>query len=257
MIKGVILDLDGTVYRGNAEVPGAGAFVRGMRARNVRCLFVTNRANRTPDAVRDQLLGYGIPCALEDVLTSAQATALFLEPGPAFVIGETGIRRALEERGFTFTDRNPRYVIISLELNLSEAKIEQAARLINGGAQFVATNPDKVLKIEDKMVPGTGVIVEAVQARVSARPLVIGKPERRLIDMALKQLRMGPGEVILVGDNIETDVPAGEKAGVRTALLLTGVSTRDDIRKTGITPTWVIPGYEELAALVAAENTAA
>lgn len=253
MIKGIILDLDGTVYLGDAEVPGAGEFTRNMKAVGVRCLFVTNRANRSAMDVCKHLRRYGIECNEDDVLTSAQATVRYLKKGSVFYIGEKTFGRLLEENGFRVTEKSPDYVIVSFDRRVTDAKIRKAAELIRNGSQFVATNPDKALKIEGGVLPGTGAIVEAVAGECGIRPAVmIGKPEKLIIEMGIQMLGLNKDEVILVGDNVETDIPAGVKAGIRTALILTGISSRKDLHNMPDQPTWVVESYGELADIVMA-----
>jgi 4-nitrophenyl phosphatase len=254
MIKGVILDLDGTVYRGQAEVPGAGRFARDMAGSGVRCLFVTNRANRRPEEIARQLAGYGIPCGPSDVLTSAEATAQYLGGGSAYYIGQDGLRAALEAAGIRIDDCSPDAVVVSLDLGLTPEKVETAARLIRAGARFVATNPDRWFPTETGNQPGTGTIVDAVAAKCGRKPIVVGKPERLIMDMALRRLRLAAAEAIAVGDNVETDIPAGAAAGMRTVLLLTGVSSREDLVRAPVPPTWVVEGYEELTRIVEADG---
>lgn len=258
MIRGVLLDLDGTVYWGAREVPGAAQFVQQLHEWNIRCLFVTNRANRTPEEVRDHLQGYGIRCAAEDILTAAQATAAYLKKGRVYFIGEEGMRRALVEAGFEITDQKPDYVpdyvIVSFDRGFSYEKLATASRLINSGALFVATNPDKALRDSQHVTPGTGALVAAVEAASGRKPLVIGKPEPLLFEMALKRLQLPPADVIVVGDNPETDIPAGLRAGLRAAYILTGVGRREDAALAGVSPTWIVEDFSELRSTVAREK---
>lgn len=257
MIKGIILDLDGTVYLGDAEVPGAGRFTREMKARGVRCLYVTNRANRSADEVCAQLNRYGIACGVTDILTSAQAAVQYLKKGTVFYIGEKSFGKLLEESGFRVTDDSPDYVIISFDRNVTAEKISKAAGLIRNGAKFIATNPDKALKVEGGVMPGTGAIVDAVVKVAGIQPAVmIGKPEKLIIEMGIKKLSLKKEEVILVGDNVETDIPAGSRAGIRTALILTGISSRKDLQGVAVLPTWVVESYEELLKIITSKKEA-
>jgi 4-nitrophenyl phosphatase len=256
VIRGVILDLDGTVYLGLEEVPGAGRFVAECRAMGVRCLFVTNRANRTPEEVVRQLQGFGIPCATADVLTAAQATARYLQRGSAWYIGEDGLRLALEEQGIAITDERPDYVVVGYDRGFTYEKLFKACRLIDRGATFVATNPDSALKTDKGIYPGTGAIVAAVTVGSGRTPIVIGKPERRIMDMALDRLGLAAGEVIVVGDSLATDVPAGRAAGMRTVLLLTGVSRFEEIGLAAQKPDWVAATFDELLDRVRREANA-
>jgi len=250
MLKAVFLDLDGTVYRGAAEVPGAADFVRFCNDRGLRCLFITNRANRTPEVVRDQLRGYGIPCETEDVLTAAQATARYLGGGSAWMIGEEGLEVALKEQGIHLTDDNPDAVIVSLDRQFSYDKLVKACQLVGRGARLVATNPDHRLTMDGEVFPGTGAIVAAVATGSGKTPEVVGKPERRIFDMALAMVGCRPEEVLSVGDNIATDIGASVASGIRSVLLLTGVSQREDIVPEGPQPDYVMENFAEVRALV-------
>jgi HAD superfamily hydrolase (TIGR01457 family) len=254
MIRGLLLDLDGTVYWGTREVPGAGRFVRAMRRAGVRCLFVTNRANRTPEEVRDHLREYNIACETGDILTAAQATAASIKPGRVYCIGEKGMRRALIEAGFTLTQRAVDYVVVSYDRSFNYNKLATASTLIRNGARFIATNPDKALRTEQGVVPGTGALVAAVVAASGRKPLVIGKPGKRLLMMGLRRLAVPADEVVVVGDNLATDVKAGARAGLRTAFMLTGIGRREELTGSPVQPTWTLNGFEELTAIVDREN---
>jgi len=249
-IKGLLLDLDGTVYLGAEEVPGASEFLRGLRKGNIRPLFVTNRSNRTPEEVSGQLQGYGIDCTADNVLTSATATALYLEKGTYYLIGEEGLEEALRKQGLIPDDVAPDYVIVSFDRMFSYDKLKSACRLIGNGATFIATNPDSALKTNEGLLPGTGAIVAAVATGSGVSPIYIGKPERLIFDLAIERLGLRKDEVIAVGDNIHTDIPAGVEAGIRTALILTGTSTRADAEIASIQPTWIVENYPELSKVV-------
>ena len=251
MIKAIILDLDGTVYRGDHEVPGAGAFVRAMHARGIRTLFATNRSNRLPGVVAEQLQGFGIECGEDDILTSSQATAELLAPGRAYCIGEVGLTTALREAGHTLCDDQADYVIVGFDSAFTYDKLATAVALIHAGARFVATNPDRALKLETGMVPGTGALVAAVEAGSGKSPLVIGKPERHFVDIALRRLALPPEAVLMLGDNLATDIAAGAAAGTPTALILTGISTREEAETSAHRPDWIVADYPELLARMA------
>lgn len=250
MVKGIILDLDGTLYLGQAEIPGASGFVRRMHAKGIRCLFVTNRANRTAAQICAQLRSYGIEGDESDVITSAHATAHALRNSSAYVVGEAALVEALEAEGVTVTDRDPANVVVGFDRGFTYAKLKTACRLIARGARFVATNPDHCLKIDGACDPGTGSIVAAVQVGSDTEPVVIGKPETALVEMSLEVLAAAPDDVLMVGDNLDTDILAGARAGVPTVLILTGVSSRDDAATADPAPTWVVEDYEELTGLV-------
>jgi 4-nitrophenyl phosphatase len=256
MIRGIILDLDGTVYHGDSEVPGASGFVRRAADQGRRCLFVTNRASRTPGEIAAHLRDYNIPCEPGDVLTSAEATARHLGGGRVYCIGGQGLRQALMNAGFTVTADSPDHVVVSFDTGFDYEKLATAARLIRGGARYVATNPDKALVTDQGLMPGTGSIVAAVTTACGVEPLIVGKPERLIFDIAVARLGLPKEEVVAVGDNLETDIPAGHRAGIRTVLLLTGVSSREDLAGAPVQPTWVAENFREVEQIVMEDTPA-
>jgi 4-nitrophenyl phosphatase len=249
-IKGILFDLDGTVYLGAHEVPGASTFINSLTPRGIRSLFVTNRANRSPGEICEHLRSYGIDCVADDILTTAHATALHLKAGRYYHIGETALQDALDAQGLVYDEEHPDYVIVSFDRQFTYDKLKRAVALIGEGATFISTNPDRALKIEGGLLPGTGAIVAAVEAGSGQAPKTIGKPERLIFDIAVERMGLSRDEVIAVGDNLLTDIPAGAAAGIRTVLLLSGVSTREDIADSPCEPTWVAETFEELAAIV-------
>jgi 4-nitrophenyl phosphatase len=250
MIQGIIFDLDGTIYRGSQAVPGAADFVSRVAEQGIKVFFVTNRSNRTPESICIQLRGYGISCTIENILTSAQATACHLRSGNVFFIGEEGLEQALFEAGLTMDQESPDYVVVGFDRAIDYTKIEKASRLIRAGARFIVTNPDKTVNADEGISPGNGAIVAAIATASGVSPIVVGKPERAIIDIALERMGLAPEHVILVGDNLETDIRAGINAGIRTVLILTGISTRTDLMNSPVKPHRVVADYAELAHAV-------
>lgn len=251
MTKLIIFDLDGTVYLGEKEVPGAAAYIKDCHAKGIRTMFVTNRSNRVPELVVEQLQGYGIPCELSDVMTTALASAAYIkEPSKVYIIGEAGLRIALENAGHTVVeDEQPDYVVVSIDREFTYAKLAKAADYILKGAKFVATNPDHRLHLNGRVTPGSGSIVAAVQTATDVEPIMLGKPERALIDAALEAAGVTSDEAIAIGDNLETDIPAAATAGVRSVLILTGYSKREDCATARFKPDYIVEDYSELSQL--------
>lgn len=245
-IKGILFDLDGTVYLGEKEVPGAAKFINGLKSHDIRPVFVTNRSNRTELEVCEHLRGYGIDCDESDVISTAYATALHLEKGSYYAIGEKNVFDTMDRHGFVYDDKAPDYVIVSFDRGFDYNKLKIAVGLIHKGAKFISTNPDCALKMYDSILPGTGAIVAAVEAGSGVTPITIGKPERIVFDIAIERIGVERSEVIAVGDNLLTDIPAGAAAGIRTALILTGMSKREDVADSPVEPTWIVEDYREL-----------
>ncbi len=245
-IKGILFDLDGTVYLGEKEVPGAAEFINGLKPHGIRPMFVTNRSNRSDGDVCAHLRGYGIDCDENDIISTAYATALHLDKGSYYAIGEENLLDTLNRHGFTYDDKAPDYVIVSFDREFNYNKLKVAVGLIYEGAKFISTNPDRALKMYDSILPGTGAIVAAVEAGSGVAPMTIGKPERAIFDIAIDRMNIDRSEVIAVGDNLLTDIPAGGAAGIRTALILTGMSKREDVVDSPVEPTWIVENYQEL-----------
>ena len=248
--KLLILDLDGTVYSGDAPIPGAADAIGAARKAGKRVLFVTNRANRPVSTVAKQLRSLGIDCKNDDVITTAAVAAAHCAGnggGRCFLIGGLGLRRAFAERGLISAPDGPAdWVVVSLDLRFSYAKLLRATTLIQGGARFVATNADLLMPMGDLMMPGAGTLVAAVCAATGKEPTMIGKPSPMLFHEALRITGCAPEDALVVGDNVSTDIAAAVAAGIPSCLLLTGVSTRADAEHSSKRPTFVCANWKEL-----------
>lgn len=251
-LAGLILDLDGTVYRGDEPVAGAPEFIRRLRRGGVPCVYATNRANRTPEEITARLRGYGIDCDPHDVVTAALATALYLRPvGSVFVIGEQPLRQALADAGFVEAADDPDYVVVGLDRGVDYDKLNRAVRAIRRCARYVATNPDLLVDAGGgEQDIGNGTILAALTAASGVEPLVIGKPHAPLFEIALARLGVARerwGDVLVVGDNLETDIRGGIRVGLKTAWITTGVSPPGDDHD--VRPDFRVDGYDELARI--------
>jgi 4-nitrophenyl phosphatase len=251
-----ILDMDGVLWRGEASLPGVGEFFDLLRRLGKSFILATNNAMTTPDRIVDRLAGAGARIGLQDVLTSAQATAAYLRKqlpagAPLFVIGEEGLQQALQQAGFTLLDQGAgaAAVVAGMDRKATWEKLAQASLAIGKGAAFFGTNPDRSFPVEGGFVPGAGALLAAVQAATGVAPQVIGKPETPLFLEAIERLKSQPSQTLVVGDRLETDILGGQRAGMQTILILTGVTSRDMLARSMIQPDWV---YHDLPALTRA-----
>lgn len=251
-IAGLILDLDGTVYRGAEEVPGAAEFVRYLQGHSLPYLFVTNRANRPPEEVDAQLKSYGIPSSPDRIMTSAQATAAQIANRRIYCIGEAGIVAELEKTGNVITEDRPDTVIVSFDRQFTYDKLVLASRFISRGARFIATNPDKALDTNEGPRPGTGALIAAIECVTGRSPEIIGKPQPTIMLEAARKMNLAPTDIVAIGDNLDTDIPAGHSAGMRTVWITTGIS-KPGLPQT-VQPTWIVNTYKELTNIVASCN---
>ena len=251
-LRGFIFDMDGVIYRGNRVLPGAAEFVNQLRRAGVPYLFLTNNSTTPAEKVAERLVGMGIEATAPDVITSAEATAAVLAAempgGRALVVGEAGIREALVDAGLTLTDdhRAADVVVVGMDRQCTYARLRAAALAIRRGAQFVATNPDRSFPAEDGLVPGAGALVGAVEIATDVRARVVGKPEPEIFRYALRHLGVAAAQTAVIGDRPETDVQGGQRAGLRTIAVLTGVGTAEDFAALQPPPDWIFENLTEL-----------
>lgn len=230
--RGLLIDLDGTLYHGPIRIEGADRLVATLRSIRMPFRFVTNNSSASPEDVAARLTGMGIEAQPHEVCTSSQAAAEYIsqeKPGAAvFIVGEEGLRKAVEEQGLRITEDSPDYVLQGIDRGLTYERIAKAVSYIREGAVYVLTNPDLLLPSEKGLQPGAGSIGAMLRAATGQEPVLIGKPSAILMDYALKQLRLAADETWVVGDNLATDIAAGKAAGCGTALVLTGLTTQDN-----------------------------
>jgi 4-nitrophenyl phosphatase len=260
-VRAFIIDLDGVLWIGETPLPGLGDFFAVLRRRGLRFQLVSNNATATSESVRTKLGLMGVEVAPEDVLTTSQATASFLVgrvPAGAcvLVIGEAGLRSALEAAGFslTTTAEEARAVVVGLDRQATWSSLSEAALAIRRGALFLATNPDVTFPIERGLALGSGALVAAIQTAAGVEPLMVGKPEPHLYDQAMVRLGAEKRGTLAVGDRLETDILGAQRAGLASALLLSGVTRREDLARSPIRPDWVFDGLPDLTRALAGDS---
>lgn len=255
-LQAFIVDMDGVLWAGDRPLPGLAEFFAAVRARGVRLMLATNNASKTPAQYQHKLAGFGVAVAREEIIGSGLAAALYLKrQAPAgakvFAIGETGVREALTENGFTLTDLydvSAQYVVCGMDRQLSWDKLATASLNIRAGAQFIGTNPDTTLPTEHGLTHGNGAILAAIQTATNVAPRIIGKPEPLMYQLAMERLNVDPAATIAIGDRLGTDILGAVRANMRSILVLTGVSTQAELATLDYAPTWVLPGLPEIAA---------
>ena len=248
-MRALLFDLDGTVYRGTDPVPGAVDFINELAGRGIRALFVTNRANRSAAAVADHLRDLGIACDGDDVITSAEVAATAVRGKKVFMIGEPALAEALRRCDVTLCDRGQAIdaVVMGFDRAINLEKCITATRAVLEGAELIATTPDVLVNREDGVTPGNGAFVSIIETATGKAAKVMGKPHRAIVELALQRAGVSAAEAVMIGDNLATDIAAGASAGLRTALILTGVSGRADADSFTPAPTWVVADYEALS----------
>lgn len=249
-IKNYLSDMDGVLVRGSTIVPGAAEFVKRLRDQEIPFLILTNNSQYTPRDLQVRLAYIGLDVPKESIFTSALATAQFLHSqrpsGRAYVIGESGLTTALHDVDYIITDQDPEYVVLGETTTYSFQRITQAIRFIMKGARFIATNPDPMGPGEGGTVPATGAVAALISAATGIKPYYIGKPNPLMMRTALRKLNAHSEETVMIGDRMDTDMIAGIESGLRTILVLTGVTSREQVERFPYRPTWVRDSVAEI-----------
>ncbi|PSP55745.1 HAD family hydrolase [Halobacteriales archaeon QS_1_67_19] len=246
-LEGAILDLDGTVYRGDDLLPGAGDAVRELRAAGASVLFVSNKPIERRERYREKLVRLGVPCEREDLVTSASVTAAFLArhhpDRTAYVVGEEPLREELREAGLAVTDDpvEATVVVASMDRQFDYGTLTDALDAMDEETPFVATNPDRTCPVEGGEIPDAAGMIGAIEG-VTGRDLdrLLGKPSETMLETAVAELGVDPGDCLVAGDRLETDIEMGVRAGMTTALVLTGVTDREDLEAASVSPDYVL-----------------
>ena len=244
--------------QGNHPLPGLAQLFNFLHQNNIPYIIATNNAQHSAQDYQEKLARCGVHVGEDHILTSAMATASTLQgqlpQGAAiYVIGRSALASALQTAGFVIlTDASEpaAAVIVGGDPYLTYDKLKHATLLIQRGARFIGTNPDLVYPTEEGLVPECGTTLAALQAATGIRPLVIGKPEPILFNLAADRLGTAPENTFVVGDRLETDILGGNNAGYRTILVTTGVDQPSSIIEKAIHPDFIVPDLFELMVLL-------
>ncbi|MBI3029949.1 MAG: HAD-IIA family hydrolase [Candidatus Rokubacteria bacterium] len=250
--RGWLFDLDGTVYRGEALIEGAAPVIAALRAAGRRVAFLSNKPIQTRDDYAAKLTRLGIPTRAGDVVNSSLVLARHLartDPGAAcFVIGEPPLIEELRAHGLEVRDdERVGWVVIAFDRTFTYAKLNTALQAVKGGARLIATNPDRTCPVAGGEIPDCAGMIAAVEAVTGKTvELIVGKPSRLMLEVALEVLGLPASETVIVGDRIETDVTMGKALGLGTVLVLSGVTAATDPRIAELKPDHVLASIRGL-----------
>ena len=245
-----LFDLDGTVYRGNSPIEGAVKFINRLKGNGIKFKFITNRSDRSSEEVSIHLTKMGVPSNPSLVITSAMATAAVTKGRRVYVIGSNNLRDNILESGAIITPDNPEDVVVGFDSKTDFDDIQNACQKIFDGARFLATNPDVWINTEMGIVPENGSILAAITAITKIEPIIIGKPSPAIVNFALSGSETNRSSTIIIGDNLATDIAAANSLGLRSVLLLTGVTNSQAAKISLIKPTWIALDYRALETII-------
>jgi len=258
-LRGFLFDMDGVLYRGRRVLPGARALLAALERKGIPFALVTNNSTRTPRQYTGFLAAMGMRVPAGRIVTSSVGTVAHLRstlrPGArVLVIGEASFRRLVARAGFIVAWEDVAAVAVGLDRRLTYAKLARATAAVARGAAFIASNADPMLPTEHGALPGAGALVAAVARATGRTPIVIGKPDPRLLREAMARIGTRPAETAMVGDQLATDVAAGRAAGLFTIHVLTGLDQNRSRRRGDPRPDLTVRDLNDLRRWMAGEN---
>ncbi|MFQ3318103.1 MAG: 4-nitrophenyl phosphatase [Natronomonas sp.] len=255
--EGAVLDLDGTVYRGEQLLPGAAAAIERLHEDDIRTVFFSNNPTKSRAEYAERLAGFGIDVRPERVLSAGTVTTQFLADehtdDNVFLVGSEGLHRQFEHAGLDVIEdaTDADVLVVSYDREFSYDDMLAGYRALEAGATFYGSDPDLVVPAEDGMIPGSGAVVNAVGGIVERAPeRVLGKPSAEAQRAALDALDASPERCFVVGDRLNTDIELGERAGMTTILVRTGVTTDADVERSEVQPDYVIDSLADLETVL-------
>jgi 4-nitrophenyl phosphatase len=254
-IQSLILDMDGVLWRDNEPLGDLPFLFNRINALGLRTILATNNSTRTVDQYLDKITGFGVHLQPWQIVTSSQAVANLLSDrfpggGKVYVVGEQALIDTLRDSGFIYSDSGVLAVIAGMDRSITYQKLQTATRLIRNGAPFIATNPDRTFPTPEGLAPGAGAIIAAIQTAADVKPEIAGKPFPAMYQLAIQRLKTLPEQTLVVGDRPETDIIGGQQLGCKTALVLSGVTNREQANAWMPAPDLVVDHLTQLIDLI-------
>jgi 4-nitrophenyl phosphatase len=235
-IRGLILDMDGVLWRDSTPIGDLPAIFNKIKDHNWEFVMATNNSSKSPKEYARKFAGFGVEIDPWQVITAGLTTASYLkkhypEGAEIFIVGENSLVNTLIEQGFIQGGNNPVAVVAAIDRGINYQKLTQATLLLRKGIPFIGTNPDKSYPIPEGEAPGSGAILAALEAASGVSPTIMGKPQPEMYKMALERLGTTSATTLVVGDRLETDILGAQNAGCLSALVLSGVTSMETARK--------------------------
>jgi len=253
-IRHLVIDMDGVLWHGEMPMDGIDDFFAFLREEEIGFILATNNSTRTPEQYTEKLACFGVDVPPSQILNSSEATAAYLssiapQGAKVYPVGEEGVRRALEKHGFEIAEDNASYVVVGWKRDLTWNHLATASLLIHNGAKFIGTNPDTSFPTERGPVPGNGAQLAAIETTTGIKPIVVGKPEPEMYLEALRRLDATPVTTAVIGDRLDTDILGGVRTNLTGILVLSGITTEEDVARSMVKPDIVCADIVELTQI--------
>lgn len=242
-------DLDGTVYRGKEAIPTAVKFIHQLQEKKLDVFFVTNNSSKTPSQIRETLKQFGIDASEKQIYSSALVTAKYVKErfgqAKVYVIGQDGIRRAFQEQNIGMVEEKPDVVVMGIDRMITYEKLTKACLAVQNGAALIGTNEDIRFPTEEGFHPGNGSFVKLVSQVCNVEPIFMGKPSPVMLEMIQQEYGYGKEEMLMIGDNYDTDILCGIRFGCDTVHVNTGVVKIEAVKEKELQPTYYVEDLSE------------
>lgn len=247
--KAYCFDLDGTVYKGSDSIADAKEYIHYLQQQGIDPFFATNNAKMTREQVQSKLYKMGIDAKVDHIMTSAMATAKYVfkhYPNKTVkVLGGDGLKQALVDVGMTLVTSNPDVFVQGMNTELTYQMLADACYAIQNGAAFIATNGDVKFPSENGFAPGNGALAELIHNVTDVAPVYIGKPASHMLDIIRQEFNLQKEDMLMIGDNYDTDILAGINFGIDTLHVNTGVTRTEEVLKKEKTATYAVKSLIE------------
>lgn len=256
-LRALILDMDGVLWRANEPIGSLEETFNRILSLGYKFVMATNNSAMSPQMYVEKLANFKVKVSPGQVINSAMSVAYalcerFPSGGPVYIVGEAGLEQVLNQSGFfQETSGSVLAVVAGLDRKITYQKLTRATLLIRSGVPFYGTNPDKTYPSPDGLIPGAGALLAAIETASGAAPIIGGKPGRFMFDLALERLGTTAAETLSIGDRLDTDVLGAQQAGIRTALVLSGITSLQEAQAWKPAPDWVCEDLPALAARLA------
>jgi NagD protein len=250
MKQGLMIDMDGVIYAGEELIKGGDIFIERLLKKKIKFTFLSNNSQRTQLEAVEKLEKLGIEVKEEHIYTSAMATGTYLKevfPGcSAFVLGEGGLLKSLEDSGIKLVDADPEFVILGEGHEFTLQMVHKAVDMILGGAKFIATNRDPSPRKAGWNNLGIAATIAMIEEATGRQAFVIGKPSPVMMRSACKYMGLEPSDITMIGDTMETDIIGGMYMGFKTILVLSGIADEDNVRTYAFKPDMIIKSVDQI-----------
>lgn len=253
-----LLDMDGTIYLGDELIDGSKDFLKALKDKGKRYIFLTNNSSKNKHTYVEKLNNLGIDAREEEVFTSGEATTMYLsklKPGARiYLLGTPALEEEFQRAGFILEQNRNKdidYVVLGFDTTLTYEKLWAACEYVSEGVEYIATHPDFNCPLpNDKFMPDAGAMAALIEASTGKTPLVIGKPNKEVVESIASKYNLSKENMAMVGDRLYTDIKTGINAGITSILVYSGETKAEDYRDSEIRADYVFNSVKDMINLI-------